>query len=552
METPKFEDLNDSNCTARSMRIHYPEFYEYLMTKYPEELKFTERLYWYYNNLNAPGYCIECGKPTKFINYKQGYRECCSAKCVSRSQIIQDRKKQTSLERYGVESPMKTDAVKNKLKETNLKKHGVENPFQSEVVKEKIRSSNIEKLGVPYPMMSQEVLDKSKQTCLEKYGVEYYSQSQECIEHKRAIKDETISKMKDTNKKVFLSTHPEIIDCDDTSFTMTCPDSNCSLCSARTFVVPKTIYYARKSLKLEMCTNRNPIHSNTNTQPELFVQDVLNECNTPYETTNRVLLNGRELDIYIPSHKLAIECNGCYWHSSTYKNPNYHFDKYNDCKNQDIQLLTVWDDWILYKPELLRSLIKSKLGIFEHRIGARNCEIKEVSNNDCNEFLEQNHIQGTCNSKIRLGLYYNQSLISIMTFSKHRSAMMGHSESNDDKWELTRFCNRMGWQVVGGASKLLHHFIRKYNPKHIISYSSHDISNGSLYDKLGFIKTNTTKSSYWYVHSRTMKRYHRFNFRKSKLVKMGYDPNMTEDQIMSMLDYWKIYDSGQDCWEYII
>ena len=128
-----------------------------------------------------------------------------------------------------------------------------------------------------------------------------------------------------------------------------------------------------------------------------------------------------------------------------------------------------------------------------------------------------------------------------MVFGKKRKSVNG--TSSDDVYELYRYCNKMGVQVVGGASKLFKYFINNYNPTSIISFASNDISNGSLYDILGFDKISENES-YWYI-DKNYNRYHRYRFRKSELVKMGYDKSKTETEIMREIGYWRIYDSGQ-------
>lgn len=80
------------------------------------------------------------------------------------------------------------ESINNKRKQTNLEKYGVDNPFKSEEIKDKIKQANLEKYGVSNPMYSEEIKDKIKQTNLDRYGVEYYSSTKECRE-----------KVKDTN-----------------------------------------------------------------------------------------------------------------------------------------------------------------------------------------------------------------------------------------------------------------------------------------------------------------------------------------------------------------
>ncbi len=178
MLIPKPEDLNCSTCTARSMKVHYPEFLQMLEEKYPD-LEHKERLYWYYNNITERPKCRICGKETAFIDWHHGYREFCGYKCMNSCSDIQERKKATSLKNYGCTNPMKDARVREKLKKTFQKKYGVDNPFQSEEVKATIRETNMKKLGVNYPMQSKQVLDKSSKTTESKYGVKWNCQREE-------------------------------------------------------------------------------------------------------------------------------------------------------------------------------------------------------------------------------------------------------------------------------------------------------------------------------------------------------------------------------------
>jgi hypothetical protein len=176
---------------------------------------------------------------------------------------------------------------------------------------------------------------------------------------------------------------------------------------------------------------------------------------------------------------------------------------------------------------------------------ARKCVIKEIDSKTSKIFLENNHIQGNVNSKVRLGLYHNDELVSMMSFSKGRVIMGGKK----DDWELNRFVNIINTNVIGGADKLLKYFIKNYNPNKLISYSDIRLFDGKMYEKIGFKKFPQSKPNYWYVIQDI--RYHRFNFRKAQLIKDGYDKNQSEKQIMLDRKIYRIYDCGNIRWEYI-
>ena len=147
-----------------------------------------------------------------------------------------------------------------------------------------------------------------------------------------------------------------------------------------------------------------------------------------------------------------------------------------------------------------------------------------------------------------MGLFHNDVLVAVMLFGRYRKSMMEH-DSNCSH-ELSRFCCLPGYQIIGAASKLLKYFIKHYNPVKIASFSLNDISNGHLYGELGFHKINEFCGSYWYIAHNSFVRYHRYKFRKSELVKMGYSEDLTESEIMKSLPYYKIFDSGTTNWEF--
>jgi hypothetical protein len=133
-----------------------------------------------------------------------------------------------------------------------------------------------------------------------------------------------------------------------------------------------------------------------------------------------------------------------------------------------------------------------------------------------------------------------------MTFSRGR-VIMGGKES---EWELNRFCNKLNTNVIGSASKLLKYFIKIYKPIKLVSYSDIRLFSGKLYEKLNFKLISQSKPNYWYIIGD--KRHYRFNFKKSNLVRDGYDPNKTEKQIMFDRKIYRIYDCGNLRWELTI
>ena len=287
-----------------------------------------------------------------------------------------------------------------------------------------------------------------------------------------------------------------------------------------------------------------PYHYCNMSKKEREISDYINSLGFETILNDKKLLNGKEIDIFVPSINLAIEFNGIYWHNELNKNKNYHLEKTIICKNKGIRLIHIFEDEWDDKKDILKSMLKNLCDLTEIKIYGRKCIIKEVSYKDSATFLNNNHLQGKCNSKIRLGLYYNDELVSLMTFGNTRH-FIGNSSH---QYELLRFCNKLNTNVIGGASKLLKHFIKTYKPKNIVSYADRRWSVGNLYNTLGFKLYNISKPSYYYIINN--KRKNRFNFRKGILVKKYNCPkNMSEHEFCLSKKWYRIYDCGCLCYE---
>jgi hypothetical protein len=273
--------------------------------------------------------------------------------------------------------------------------------------------------------------------------------------------------------------------------------------------------------------------------------DVATTCNKKLlkDETQQGNKGNREIDIYVPSYELGIECNGNYTHTenSGGKDRSYHLHKTEKSLELGVKLIHILEsEWIL-KNEIVKSIISNKLHKSTNIIYARKCVIKEVSVNDKNEFLEQNHLQGKDNSKIRLGLCYNDKLVSIMTFGSRRI-------TGKTTFELLRYCNILNTNVVGGASKLFKMFLNNFwDGQEIHTYADRRYSTGDLYDKLGFTLSHISPPNYWYCHKKDLYTiFHRSIFMKHKLEKRLdiFNPDTTEWDNMQVNGYDRIWDCG--------
>jgi hypothetical protein len=256
-------------------------------------------------------------------------------------------------------------------------------------------------------------------------------------------------------------------------------------------------------------------NNGTSTQEQSLIAYV-KSLNIKVVVHDRLIIGPKELDIVIPSKKIAIEYCGLYWHSELMdKNNDYHLDKLESCNRKGHSLITIFEDEWVNKRDIVMSRLKSVLNIKENVavVYARNCTIKPINTKEARLFCEENHLQGYTGSSIKLGAFYQDELVSVMTFSKP-SLSKGAKNSKEGVFELSRFCSKLNTSVVGGASKLLSYFRNNYVWNQIFSYADRRWSNGNLYEKIGFSFDSSTQPNYWYFVKGDITRLHRFALRK--------------------------------------
>jgi ribosomal protein S16 len=561
------------------------------------DANFKEKFYLYVNSLKEVPICY-CGNRLKFINMNSGFREFCCKDCMYKSDDIKIKRKLSSIEKWGVDNPSKSSLIKEKVKKTNYDRFGSFYPLQSDDVKQRTKEYFIEKLGVDnpsklkrvrkkaektmmdrwgvkYAMLSDNIKKKTKEYFIEKLGVDNPSKLKRVREKaektmmdkwgvKHALqKKEFLEKLQNTNllkygvknfsssdiyrKKLSLTIFKKnevlinsekytLLNSDNLEFLIRC--KSCS----QDFKIQRQLWRNRIKNSEDICLVCNPIINGTSKEEK----NILNYIKEIYdgEIIENFRMEGKEIDIYLPNLKVGFEYNGLYWHSEINKNRSYHRDKLTFFNSFGIDIIQIWEDDWLYRGDIIKSMILNKLNK-SSRLFARNCSVSILSNNILlKEFIEENHIQGFVGSKVKLGLFHKDELVSVMTFGNLRKSL--GSSSKDKKWELLRFCNKKGISVVGGASKLFKFFIDNYQVDEVISYSLNSYSNGNLYKKLNFIYLNDTEINYFWCKNGI--RYHRFNFRKDKLVKEGEDINKTEVEIMYGRSYFRIFDCGSKKW----
>ena len=538
-----------------------------IITKYCEnkliDLPFKEKVYHVVNNIHNIIICKNpnCDDAVNFINSTLGYRDYCSNKCISSDPNMIKLKEHKSMEKFGTKSPAESDEVKNKMLETNNKRYGGNSPMSNKEIQKKSKDTLFDNWGVDNPNKHPDISERRvntfkdniegwkqnyKKTSLERYGVGHPWMKEE-IHNKSTQNNFYVDFVENFNKKIEYS-NGVLIDFDIETNSQRNYYIKCNNCDQNYYIHSNAFGYRCKN-EVELCTKCNPVGSMySKSTPEIqLVNFIEQNYNKEIILNSRGIINPYELDIYLPDINLAIEFNGLYWHSELNKEKGYHLMKTTMCNDNNIQLVHVWEDDWGNKKDIIKSMLLNKMGNTPNKIYARNCKLGGVISKEYRNFLNENHIQGYSPASHSLGLYYKEELVSLMTFCKPRK-MMGQ-EDIEGVLELSRFCNRLNTNVIGGASKLFKNFLNKNDIKEIFSFSDKSYASGNLYKILGFKYSHQSKINYSWVINKQRK--HRYNFTKYKLIELGYDKDKSERDIMyEDVGSYRIWNCGQDKWRY--
>jgi hypothetical protein len=503
----------------------------------------VSRLYCIINDIQTCPTCPQCNQQILKFNSTLGFQRFCSAKCaqsnpttkktISQQQIklygchprktklVQQRQQQTNMEKYGVYNPLMSTEIRNKCKLTNIEKYGAEYYQQSDIGKLQIMQNNVERYGVEYPFKSAEIQQQMRVHVMEKYGVNSTAQldwvKEKHIRHitSRYSSSCAYEQLNDPNW-LFDQHHTQSKTLTEISMLLGLKDEKSVSAKLTQFNIPILLHNINRSIgEIQLCKF-------------LTDNDIL------IDTSNRSIISPKELDIYIPSHNVAIEYCGLYWHSDKFKSNYYHKIKLDLCIQLGIRLITIFEDEWRDNAELVKIKILTILGKqIQTTIFARKCKIINVSTSDKTNFFDTYHIQGSGPGSINIGLDTDNGLVACMSFIKQI----------DGIYVLNRYATR--YNVPGGFSKLLSHFKKTYDWIQIISFADLRWSDGGVYNTNGFVLDKLVLPDYSYIANGN--RFHKFGFRRKHLEKKlpNFDPTLSERQNCDAAGLFRIWDCGK-------
>jgi hypothetical protein len=487
------------------------------------------------NVTNLPS-CKKCGKnhssirqnenPTdKYDTYR--FSDFCSRDCAMTSKETIEKRNSTIIEKYG-DHNMRTEVGKNEYTNSIKKKYGKTSVMHVQSIKDKsLKCDNGE-----WRISTQECKAKIQETFDKKYdGHPMYD---------REIKTKAVEKRKKNFLNRYGVTHESKLTKtnsalsiweDDVKFKQLCDE----------LVYPKLISrylgYTISPIHSRMAELGISLPTKSSLGEIEIIEFIRGICpDVVIEQSERNVLDGKELDIYLPEKKFAIEFNGLYWHSENFKDKNYHKEKSLLCMENDIQLMHVWqhewdDD---NKKSIIKRMIAHKLGVVDERIYARKCIVRvDIDSKTAMQFLENNHLQGKIRSTHKLGLFYGDEMVALLCLQ-----YLG-----DGVYDISRFATSKA--VVGGFSKLLKYFLKNNQWNEIRTYASLDHSHGNVYSTNGFTNNGHTPPNYFYYNSngKVISRYQAMKHRLGKILE-NFDQESSEHENMNNHGFHRVYDSG--------
>jgi hypothetical protein len=472
---------------------------------------------WHENNqVYSLVLCKTCNAvPVKWNIATKSYRTFCSSKCAHNHPSTRAKTERTCMTRFGARTNLLTDANKAKQRQTCLNRYGFDNFAKSPEFKERSVQTFMEKYGVSNPSLLPEIQEKITDTHVTRYG------------RKRASQQHIDVDIVDLKDNAEIMRH--------WFFDLKMPVS----------AIAEQLGVNHSQLCVHFKTNLGiDISRHTVSYPETQIFKFVKDLCPDAVQSDRSIISPKELDIVIPSKRIAIEFNGLAWHSEIRGNKprSYHVDKMKLVNAAGYQLIQVLSSEWTNMPELVKSRLAAKLGYSQNRIYARHCTIRPLSKSEEREFFEYAHIQGWCVSKICYGLFDQDTLVAAMSFGKSRF-------TNAAKWELLRYASSINCSVIGGANRLFSAFVREHNPLSVISYCDLRWNTGQVYSQLGFVHQRDNGPNYWYVEKNQIL-HNRIRFQKHKLADLlpNFDPAQSEWQNMRSHNYDRIWDCGNSVW----
>ena len=170
-------------------------------------------------------------------------------------------------------------------------------------------------------------------------------------------------------------------------------------------------------------------------------------------------------------------------------------------------------------------------------MGARQCAVVEIANQQANAWFKQHHLQGSTPAHRSFALINDDRIVLAISMGRSRY-------DKTYSYELLRMCRAPGITVAGGLSKLMQHIKKQLGGADIITYCDRSKSRSRGYQSTGFELIRATEPGYFWTNGTAV--ISRYRAQKNQLAKWlpNFDPQLSESVNMFAHRYRRYWDCG--------
>lgn len=464
---------------------------------------------------------------------EETHRRRCAAnrETANRPEVIAKRKA-TNMERYGYAAPMQdkaihdrmlvaaqTDEAKAKRRATMVERHGVVNQFQRPEILKKANESTA----------TPEAKKKRELTLQSRYGV---SSSYMIPEVREKCWDEDSRRKRiETSEERYGTEHPwqsdivkeKIQSTSMARYGVPSPVQKCDYQKVQDYVdahpgqsmhmIADALGVAYSTLQQMNVREGFGIKLHTSYFEDI-VASFLDGLGVNYVRNDRAQIAPQELDFYCPDQRVAIEVNDLVTHNLDFnpyggepKPRGYHWEKTRACDEKGIRLIHCWEQDLpcstirsgrIGSWDVMRNVITHALGLSKNRVYARRTKVVEFPAADTKGFFDANNINGYRRARITYALVpktvEDPTPDDILMAYAVGDAYFGKGRYDA---EIARGACRLGYTVVGGASKLWRHIINHTDYGSIIYYTDRNYYDSNSMSFLDDVEYVGHSRSFW-------------------------------------------------------
>jgi len=166
---------------------------------------------------------------------------------------------------------------------------------------------------------------------------------------------------------------------------------------------------------------------------EHIISEFLTNKKIFHQNNTHDIIPPKEIDIYIPEYKIAIELNGLYYHSSKFLSKDYHLNKTIACDKLGIRLIHLFENEVMDKRQVVfEYLLRITKKLPKNNINVAHLHVRKISPKRCRKYLSKHILQpvGSAGNYILGALDDNEVLHGVINL-RNNQILRYYSETDE-------------------------------------------------------------------------------------------------------------------------